>query len=100
MAQTAMSHSNGLVAPFIPAVHVLQPFLSHHHSISVSGVLVVHVMENVSTRLKTVTFLAVLPFQTQVAVLRIIARQPLVQNAKSGAHACGLLSCGGQLNYC
>ena len=94
MAQTAMSHSNGLVAPFIPAVHV-----SHHYSISVSGVLLVHVMENVSTRLKTVTFLAVLPFQTQVAVLRIIARQPLVQSAKSGAHACGLLSCGGQLNY-
>lgn len=97
MAQTALSHSNGLVAPFIPAVHVLQPSLSH--SISVSGVLLVHVMENVSTRLKTVTFLAVLPFQTQVAVLRIIARQPLVQSAKSGAHACGLLSCGGQLNY-
>lgn len=95
MAQTAVSHSNGLVAPFIPAVHVLQPSLS----ISVSGVLVVHVMENVSTRLKTVTFLAVLPFQTQVVVLRIIARQPLVQSAISGVHAYGLLSCGGRLKY-
>lgn len=78
MAQTAVSHSNGLVAPFIPAVHVLQPSLSHHYSISVSGVLVVHVMENVSTRLKTVTFLAVLPFQTQVVVLRIILQGNLL----------------------
>ena len=97
MAQTALSHSNGPVAPFILAVHVLQPSLCHHYSISVSGVLVVHVMENVSIRLKTVIALAAWPFRTQIAVLRITARQPLAQSAKSRAHACGLLSCGGQL---
>ena len=99
MAQTALSHSNGPVAPFIPAVHVSQPSLSHHYSISVSGVLVVHIMENVSIILKTVTAFANQPFQTQVTVLRITARQPLAQSAKSRAHACGLLSCGGQLKY-
>lgn len=97
MAQTALSHSNGLVAPFIPAVHVLQPSLSHHYSSSVSGVLVVHVMENASIRLKPVTVLAVWPFQTQLTVLIIIARQPLARSAKSWVRACGLLSCGGQL---